>query len=140
MAEPEKIERLLHVVQQRKGHDLLGRIEAAKIELSGADKTILKLMDIEDGLALAPRRPGLESAIAEGLAKIEGRVGEVLRLAGLQAPDVSTVFLTGGSSGVPAVRDAIARPLPNARVVAGDAFASVATGLGIDARRRYGSR
>src|SRR5262245_39379322 len=36
-AEPEKIKRLLRVLEQGKGHALLAGIEAAKIELSGAD-------------------------------------------------------------------------------------------------------
>src|SRR6516165_10936665 len=48
-AEPEKIERLLRVLEQRKGHELLADVEAAKIELSGADVATLNLdPDIAD--------------------------------------------------------------------------------------------
>src|SRR5690242_10356107 len=41
--EPEKIERLLRVLEHRKGHELLAGVEAAKIELSGADVATLNL-------------------------------------------------------------------------------------------------
>ncbi len=137
-AEPEKIEKLLRVLELRKGHALLARIEQAKIELSSQEETTVKLSDIAEDLALAIKRPRFEKAITEGLDKIEGRVRELLAMAGLAPGDVRTVFLTGGSSGVPAVRAAILKAVPTAKVVTGDAFGSVATGLAIDAERRFG--
>ena len=137
-AEPEKIERLLRVLEQRLGHDLLGRVEKAKIELSDAAVTRIALADLAENLALEIKRERFEAAIADNLARIEGRVLDVLRLAGLRVGDVRTVFLTGGTSGVPAVRAAIARAVPAAKMVTGDAFGSVATGLAIDAQRKFG--
>ncbi len=136
-AEPEKIERLLRVLQERLGHALLARIEQAKIELSSRSKASVALADIAAALSLEVNRPTFEAAIVEGLARVEGQVHEALRLAKLDARAVKTVFLTGGSSGVPAVRAAILRAVPFAKVVAGDAFGSVATGLAIDAERRF---
>ena len=139
-AEPEKIERLIRIVEQRLGHELLGRVERAKIALSGEAVTQLDLADVVAGLSLGIEREQLQQSITDGLGRIEGRVRALLAQAGIAAGAVSTVFLTGGSSGIPAVRDAILRPLPGARVIAGDAFGSVATGLAIDAARRFGSR
>lgn len=136
--EPEKIERLLRVLELRNGHELLGRIEQAKIALSTSDITTVALSDIAEDLALKIKRPAFERAIRDGLERIEGRVRDVLSLAGLDGSTVRTVFLTGGSSGVPAVRAAITRALPSANVVTGDAFGSVAAGLAIDAERRFG--
>lgn len=137
-AEPEKIERLLRVLELRKGHELLGRVEQAKIELSSRETTTIGLRDIGAGLVSDLARSGFDAAIAEQLARITGRVRDVLGLAGLAPDAVRTVFLTGGSSGVPAVRDAITVAVPDARVVTGDAFGSVATGLALDAARRFG--
>jgi hypothetical chaperone protein len=137
-AEPEKIERLLRVVEARKGHELLNRIEIAKIELSDAEEARVPLAAIAKGLAMKVRRARLETAIAESISRIETCIHELLRLAGIDAADVGTVFLTGGSSGVPAVRAAILGAVPEAKVVAGDAFGSVATGLALDAERRFG--
>ena len=139
-AEPDKIDRLVRVVEHRLGHDLLGRIEDAKIELSARKTVALALSDIADDLAIEIERRQLETAIADGLARIESRVRDVLRLAGLGPGDVRTVFLTGGSSGMPAVRKAILKAVPSANVVTGDAFGSVATGLALDAARRFGRR
>lgn len=139
-AEPEKIERLLGVLEQRKGHALLARIEQAKIDLSAAKTAKVTLSDIVENLSLDVQRGRFEDAIGENLERIDGRVRDVLRLASLKPKDVRTVFLTGGSSGVPAVRAAILKSVPSAQVVEGDAFGSVATGLAIDAQRRFGVR
>jgi hypothetical chaperone protein len=48
---------------------------------------------------------------------------------GLSAAAVDTIFLTGGSSRVPAVRTAIARAAPSACMAVGSDFLSVALGL-----------
>jgi hypothetical chaperone protein len=47
------------------------------------------------------------------------------------------VFLTGGATRMPSVRDCIAAAVPNAHLIAGDAFGSVATGLALDAGKRF---
>jgi hypothetical chaperone protein len=47
------------------------------------------------------------------------------------------VFLTGGATRMPSIRTAIAAAVPTARLHAGDAFGSVATGLALDAARRF---
>jgi len=52
---------------------------------------------------------------------------------------VDTVFFTGGSSGIPALRNSVAAMLPNARHVEGNIFGSIGSGLAIEARKRYGS-
>ncbi|MEM6496059.1 MAG: Hsp70 family protein [Pseudomonadota bacterium] len=137
-AEPDKIKLLLGILEQRRGHDLLASIERAKINLSGADTTALALGDILGGLALEVTRIDLLAAIADNLHRIQTRIGNVLAEAGLQPAQVSAVFLTGGTTRMPSVRSAIAAALPGARIVEGNAFGSVATGLALDAARRFG--
>lgn len=136
-AEPEKVERLVRVLEDRQGHALLGLIEQAKIDLSSADQTKVALSVIAKGLAMRVSRQRLEGALAESLDKISERVRQLLRQSGVEAASVATVFMTGGSSRMPAVRAAILSALPSARVVEGDSFGSVATGLGLDASRRF---
>ena len=137
-AEPEKIERLIRAIENRLGHDLLARIETAKIELSAEAIARMTLAGVADGMALRIARRTFERSIGDSLVRISDRVREVLLLSGVAPTDISTVFLTGGTSGVPAVRDAIAAAVPGAKVVAGDAFGSVASGLALDSRRRFG--
>jgi hypothetical chaperone protein len=135
--EPEKIERLLRVLEQRKGHELLAGVEAAKIELSGADVATLNLDPGIAEIAVDITRAELESAVADSLQRIRARIDDVLRLAGLTPEAVSAVFLTGGASRMPSVRKTIAAAVPAARLIAGDAFGSVATGLALDAAKRF---
>jgi hypothetical chaperone protein len=136
-AEPEKIGRLLRVLEERKGHELLAGVETAKIELSHADLAKLDLEDSVPGISLKIARTELEAAVAESLARIRSRIADVLRMAGLTEKSVSAVFLTGGATRMPSVRTAIAAAVPTARLIAGDAFGSVATGLALDAARRF---
>lgn len=138
-AEPDKISRLLRVIEQRKGHELLAGVESAKIELSRADRATINLGDLVD-LSLEITRSDLEAAISDSLQRIRLRIEDVLRLAGLPPASVSAVFLTGGSTGMPSVRKCIASAVPAARLIAGDAFGSVATGLALDAAKRFADR
>ncbi|MEM8973774.1 MAG: Hsp70 family protein [Pseudomonadota bacterium] len=137
-AEPDKIKLLLRILEQRQGHDLLASIENAKIGLSHADTAVLALSDILSDLELEVTRKDLFSAIAENLQRIQTRISDVLAEAGLQPAQVSAVFLTGGTTRMPSVRDAITTALPGARVIEGNAFGSVATGLALDAARQFG--
>jgi hypothetical chaperone protein len=137
-AEPEKIERLLRVLQSHKGHELLAAVEAAKIELSHADRAVLDAGVA--ALSVEVNRSQLEAAVADSLRRLRSRIDEVLRMAGLTPDQVSAVFLTGGATRTPCVRASIAATVPDARLIVGDAFGSVATGLALDARKRFDGR
>ena len=139
-AEPEKIQRLLRVLEQCKGHALLAGVESAKIELSSADLATLDLDASVADMTLEIRRAALEATIADSLRRIRSRVDDVLRLAGLTPDSVSAVFLTGGATRMPSMRQCIAAAVPAARLIAGDAFGSVATGLALDAGKRFAER
>jgi hypothetical chaperone protein len=137
-AEPDKLDRLLDVVKLRNGHELLGRVEDAKIGLSTHDRAALALADLSAGLSLDIAIGRFEQAIGTSIDKVIATAREAVRRAGLGPGDIDTVFLTGGSSGIPKFKAALAAAIPAARVVEGDAFGSVATGLGLDAERKFG--
>jgi hypothetical chaperone protein len=138
-AEPEKIERLLRVLEHRKGHELLAGIEAAKIDLSRTDLALLNLDDGVADISLKITRAELEAAVSDSLQRIRSRINDLLRMAGLTPDSVSAVFLTGGATRMPSVRKSIAAAVPTARLIEGDALGSVATGLALDAARRFAS-
>jgi hypothetical chaperone protein len=71
------------------------------------------------------------------VAKLMSALGEAIRLAGVSTQDIDAVFLTGGSTDIPLIRNSLVRLLPSAKVVEGDRFGSVGIGLAIDASRRY---
>jgi UDP-N-acetylglucosamine:LPS N-acetylglucosamine transferase len=58
---------------------------------------------------------------------------ELLARAGVRR-QVDTVFFTGGSSGIPALRNSVSAMLPNARHVEGNIFGSIGSGLAIEAQ------
>jgi hypothetical chaperone protein len=127
--EPEKVGRLLKVVCQRLGHRLAFAVEDAKIALSGKDRAALSLAFVDNGLATMAERVDFERAIEAKTARLYKTASDCIAAAGLSAAAVDTIFITGGSSRVPAVRTAIARAAPSARLAAGSDFLSVALGL-----------
>ncbi|AXE31852.1 heat-shock protein [Chromobacterium phragmitis] len=137
-AEPLKLDRLFKLIQERAGHWLAMEVEAAKIALSDQSRHRLALDAIERGLHCDLSRTDFETSIASLLDRVGGTVSKLLDDAGLKAGNVDTVFFTGGSSGVPALRDGIRSLLPNARHVEGNLFGSIGSGLAIEAKKRYG--
>src|SRR4030095_9174889 len=101
----------------------------AKIALSSTDRASLPLAFLENGLAATAERTDFERAIEARTARLYKTARDCIAAAGLSAAAVDTIFLTGGSSRVPAVRSTIARAAPSARLAAGSDFLSVALGL-----------
>ena len=135
---PELIDRMIKVVAGRHGHALAMAVEAAKIELSQAPATRLQVSALTGGPNPIARREGFETAVEAPLQRIATTIADVLAQAGVTADQIGTVFMTGGSSGLPVLRALVAVALPQARIATGDMLGSVGTGLALDARRRFG--
>ncbi len=60
-----------------------------------------------------------------------------LDAAGQRGSAITTLFLTGGTSAVPAVKALLLSLLPKAKVIEGDLFNSVGFGLALDAQRQF---
>ena len=137
-AQREPLERLQELVRERAGHWLALRMEEGKIALSEAGTFSLPLERLASAPALALTRSGFDVAIAHLVVRIEATVVNLLRDAGVAADAIDTVFFTGGSSGVPLLREKISALLPAARTVEGDLFGSIGAGLALDAARKFG--
>ena len=75
--------------------------------------------------------------MVEWLSAIAAAVEETLRLAGIDGSGVNAVFMTGGSSTVPAVRSILGSRFSNEALVHDSRqFDSVADGLALSARLR----
>jgi hypothetical chaperone protein len=127
--EPEKVGRLLKVLRQRLGHRLAFAVEDAKIALSDTDRAAMSLAVVDTGLTATAERARFERSIEARTARLHETASDCIAAAGLSAAAIDTIFLTGGSSRVPAVRTAVARAAPSARMAAGSDFLSVALGL-----------
>jgi hypothetical chaperone protein len=136
-AERRHHQRLMTVLEQRLGHALAARAEAAKIELATRGDAAIDLDEVESGLTATLGVARAAAAIEADLARIVAAAAETARLAGLPAAAVDTLYFTGGSTGLQPLVERIAAVFPAARVVRGDRFASVATGLGVHAARLF---
>jgi hypothetical chaperone protein len=132
------IQRLIDVLAKRQGHQIAGAVEAAKIALSSGDDTVLHL-PLQPAIDIPLRSADLDQAVREDTGRILGAIDHCADLAGIDLGQLQSIFLTGGSTGIPAVRRAILTHVPNARPVSGDMFGSVGLGLAIDAERRFGA-
>lgn len=136
--ERDKLARLLKLVEQRDGHWLAQKVEEGKIALSDMPTTQLLLDRITSDLTHALHRTEFNAAIAHLIENIKNTITKLLRDGGIQCHEVDTIFLTGGSSGVPMLRQEISSLFPTARCVEGDPFGSIGAGLALDAMRRFG--
>ena len=136
-ARPQLVERMIEIVRQRQGHALAGKVEEAKIALTDASQASVILDMLEHPLSLPVTTTKLASAISVAVQRISDTVARTLSDAGVAAERIDTLFLTGGSTAILQVRQAIVSQFPNASVVQGDMFGSVGLGLAIDARRKF---
>lgn len=136
--QPELMERLATVLEQHLGHALAMKVEETKIALSDADSVAVDLSLVETGLKVPASRAGLARAVADPVVRLGAMTADCLTQAGITPDRIDAVFLTGGSTLLPAVRAAITGALPQARIVEGDKFGAVGYGLTLEAKRRYG--
>ncbi|MBG6074538.1 Hsp70 family protein [Polaromonas sp. CG_9.11] len=136
-ADRPKMERLQSLVRERAGHWLALQVEDAKITLSNADAAQIDIGRISAGDTVTLHRPELDEAIDGLVNAVEQTVARLLVDAGITAAGIDTVFFTGGSSGVPLLRERVLALTPQARCVEGDLFGSIGAGLALDAQRKF---
>ena len=135
---PELIDRLMRLIEGQHCHALAMEVERVKIALSAAEAERLMLAPLCGAPNPMVRRDLLEQTLAPPLARLEALIARVLAQGAVRPDQVQTVFLTGGSSRLPALQALLTRMLPEARQDRGDDFGSVGTGLALEAARRFG--
>lgn len=135
---PVKIARLAEVIESRRGHSIALAVENAKIALSAQESALIDLTEIEPDFLIAATDKLLHEAIVDQLGALSRTLRETLKASGLPGQRIDAVFLTGGSTAIPAVRAAVTAQTPAAKIVEGDLFGAVGLGLGLDARRKFG--
>jgi hypothetical chaperone protein len=129
------VEALYRIVDEDLGYALHRAVERAKVELTTEPETTI---DFDDGAIVRTiRREELEQWIAEDLARIEQALGRVLASAGVAAGEIDRVFLTGGTSLVPAVRRLFRERFGEKKLRGGEEMTSVVRGLALAARDAF---
>jgi hypothetical chaperone protein len=131
--DPERIEALLHIVQNDLGFYLHQSVQAMKVELSSELTGRFVFEDHAVQMNGKIKRSSFEKWIEPDLEKICACVDRLLQSTSLAASEVDRVFLTGGSSLVPAVRRIFEDRFQTERISGGSEFTSVAKGLALRA-------
>ena len=128
---PDRLRQLIRLIEEDAGYALYRAVSAAKAALSQAEVATLSFTHGDFSLEAEIPRAEFEGWIAPELARIAAAVDAALADAGTAPTAVDRVFLTGGTSLVPAVRRLFEDRFGPERVVAGGEFVSVAEGLAL---------
>jgi hypothetical chaperone protein len=135
-AHPDRLRALLRLIRDELGYELYRTVSGVKAALSGAETAVLRFRHADFALEEVISRVDFESWIAPDIARIAATVDLALAEAGW--PAVDRVFLTGGTSLVPAVRRLFEARFGAGLVTGGGEFVSVAEGLALIGRDRTG--
>ncbi len=131
--EPEKIEALIHFINENLGFHLHRAVQKVKCDLSHDPAAAFQFSDGVVDLNATVERTSFEEWISEELGQIARCVDSLLNSSGVSPKDVDMVFLTGGSSFVPAVRKIFETRFGEKRIQGGNELTSVARGLALKA-------
>ena len=134
---PERLAAFLLLIRNELGYQLHEAVQGTKFELSAASEAEFVFEAGPVTIRRTITRADFEQWIAEELASMSGCVDRLIAASGLAFGDIDRVFLTGGSSFVPSVRQIFVDRFGTAKVTGGDELTSVATGLALRAREQW---
>jgi hypothetical chaperone protein len=135
---PEKLAAFIRVVDYDLGYYLFRSVEETKLALSDLEAAGFEFRDPPIEIVATVARPEFEDWIGRYLAEIGACVDGLIARTGVARERVDSVFLTGGSSFVPAVRRIFAERFGADRIRMGNEFTSVARGLAVRAMHARG--
>lgn len=132
---PEKLMALAHIVGDNLGYGLYSAVESAKVALSGHTSARVRFDDPPTCVNEAITRSDFDRWIAQDVAKIMETADNLLVACNVAPQTVDRVFLTGGTSFSPQLRQAFDARFGREKIVGGKELLSVATGLGYRAQQ-----
>jgi len=133
--EPEKLELFVDLVDHDEGYPLYQAVSATKMALSANDEAAFDFVPLGRSGHRTVKRSDFEGWIAEDLARIEGALDEVLEKTQTRPDGIDKVFLTGGTSFVPAVRRIFTERFDKDKIESGGELLSIAHGLALIGER-----
>jgi hypothetical chaperone protein len=128
---PDRIEALATLIEMDLGFELYRAVSAVKAQLSSADHAMFSFNREGIRIEADVSRRDFESWIAPDLIRITEAMESAVTKAGVALSDIDAVFMTGGTSFVPAVQHLFQSRFSQERIHVGDAFQSVASGLAL---------
>ncbi|NSZ16144.1 Hsp70 family protein [Agrobacterium vitis] len=128
---PDKLELFIDLVEHDEGYPLYQAVSSTKMALSAADEAEFNFSPLGAAGRKTVKRQDFESWIADDLIRIESALDDVLTRTNTEAGAVDKVFLTGGTSFVPAVRRIFTERFSQDRIESGGEMVSIAHGLAL---------
>ncbi|MDV3456901.1 Hsp70 family protein [Sphingomonas sp. HF-S4] len=132
--DPAAIGRMIAIIENELGYRLYDAVGKLKRALSGVAQAEFRFEGGGIKIATEVQREQFEGWIAPELAKIEATVDRALAASGVGEAGIDRVFLTGGSSLIPAVREIFVRRFGENRIGSGGELTSIAHGLAMVAQ------
>lgn len=129
--DPAAIGRMIAVVENELGYPLYDAVARLKRVLSSEESAHFHFDSAGVRVEADVSRADFERWIAPDLARIGTAVDTALAKAGVGAEAIDHVFLTGGSSLIPAVRRLFDERFSASRIASGDELTSIAHGLAL---------
>ncbi|MBY5553054.1 Hsp70 family protein [Rhizobium leguminosarum] len=133
--EPEKLEIFIDLIDHDEGYPLYQAVSATKMALSTSEEAPFDFAPLGRSGHRSIKRSDFEGWIADDLARIEGALDDVLDKTETKPAEIDKVFLTGGTSFVPAVRRIFTERFERDRIESGGELLSIAHGLALIGER-----
>ncbi|WP_179101973.1 Hsp70 family protein, partial [Sphingopyxis sp. KK2] len=129
--EPDRIERMIALIEHEQGFPLYDAVGRVKRALSAHEEAEFHFAGGGVEIGTTVRRADFESWIAGDLGSIEAAMDVALAKAGVEPAAIDRIFLTGGSSLIPAIRAIFDRRFGAERIATGGELTSIAHGLAL---------
>ena len=126
-----EIGRMIALIENEQGFALYDAVGRLKRALSGQETAQFSFAGGGVEIAAEVDRSAFERWIAPDLLRIEAAMNGALEKAGVAASAIDRVFLTGGSSLIPAIHAIFERRFGAERIATGDELTSIAHGLAL---------
>jgi hypothetical chaperone protein len=127
--EPEQIEALIETIVDDRGFDIYRAVSDTKVALSGQASAPLRIklgdIVIDEEVSV----DDFNAWIAPDLEQIGSTIDQLMADVSMDFSEIDSVFLTGGSSFIPAVQELFAQRFGREKIADGNQFQSVAIGL-----------
>jgi hypothetical chaperone protein len=128
---PGPLQDFITIVDLDLGFSLYRAVSDAKVALSARDRVDFRFKTGGIDIRSTITRNDFEAWIADDIVRLGATIDKVLGEAGVTAGEVDKVFLTGGTSFVPAVQRLFAERFGDERLSSADQFESIAYGLAL---------
>lgn len=129
--DPDSIARMIAMIENELGYGLYDAVGRLKRALSTEDHAVFRFSGAGVDIEAEVNRATFEGWIAEDVAAIAATVDRALANAGVSEGEIDRVFLTGGTSLVPAVRSLFTARFGEERIASGGELTSIAHGLAL---------